>query len=84
MIQASMLGNSFTDTDEVMETLSLRWSEESQSPRVTVRGNSLSGMALLPGRKLRLYWQDAGMNTIELASGRRLLLTQATGYLRCH
>jgi len=32
MIQASMLGDSFTDTDEVMETLLLRWSEESQSP----------------------------------------------------
>src|SRR6218665_729754 len=30
MIQASMLGNIFTDTDGV--TLSLRWSEESQSP----------------------------------------------------
>ena len=29
--QASMLGESFTDTDGVMETLSLRWSEESQS-----------------------------------------------------
>ena len=29
MIQASMLGNIFTDTDGVMETLSLRWSEES-------------------------------------------------------
>src|SRR6218665_562483 len=32
MIQASMLGDSFTDTDGVMETLSLRWSEETQSP----------------------------------------------------
>jgi len=31
MIQASMLGESFTDTDGVMETLSLRWSKESQS-----------------------------------------------------
>src|SRR6218665_3872897 len=30
--QASMLGESFTDTDGVLETLSLRWSEESQSP----------------------------------------------------
>src|SRR6218665_1487028 len=32
MTQASMLENSFTDTDGVMETLSLRWSEETQSP----------------------------------------------------
>src|SRR6218665_1471484 len=31
-IQASMLGDSFADTDGVMETLSLRWSEESHSP----------------------------------------------------
>ena len=30
--QASILGESFTDTDGVIETLSLRWSEESQSP----------------------------------------------------
>jgi len=32
MIQESMLGDSFTDNDGVLETVSLRWSEESQSP----------------------------------------------------
>src|SRR6218665_360791 len=45
-----------------------------------MRGNSLSGLAPLPGRKLRLYWQGAGMNPIEPASARLLLLTQVTGY----
>src|SRR6218665_1355614 len=58
--QASILGESFTDTDGVMETLSLSWSEESQSPipEGDCARSSHSGMAPLTRKEATTLLAD--------------------------